>query len=330
MEETLGRGAPSPTDWREYRKFVPYLLGFFVFAISHNVAAATYFQLQQSGITVLVEGDKDTAKHVLQTTLRLQSAARWLLSWPDSYREPPVLVIDVNERVIHRAFKHSSKSTGSFTNQTTGTETWARTPSLVIVAVPMGYQRGHELRSLQHAYGEALLQGEPSHAWPACVQVGMSILFAAAELTAPNHFYLSGEKIRGSSDVWDPVRFLVPNDHLHDERMPQWELDAGGYSCYLLSFMIASAASDQRIAFARMLTAVGNGMPLATATTTELQQTLPEFTARYGVIGGSLHHNVRVDFPEEIPLMLEPSPISAEEVHALMDDLCNKLDNCRK
>jgi hypothetical protein len=237
---------PLRTCWREYRKFVTYLLGCYLFAASHNVTAATYFQLQQSGITVLVEGDKDTTKHVLQTTLRLQSAARWLLSWPDSYREPPVLVIDVSERTIRRAFKYSSKSTGSFTKETTGSETWVRTPSLVIVTVPMGYQRGHELRSLQHAYGEALLQGEPSHVWPACVQVGMSILFAAAELTAPNHFYLSREKILGSYDVWDPVRFLVPTDSSHDERMPQWELDQGGILMLYAEFY--DCVSDLRTA----------------------------------------------------------------------------------
>jgi hypothetical protein len=327
VEEILGTDAPSPTRWREYPKFLSYLLGIYFFAVSHNVTAATYFRLQQSGITVLVEGDKDTTKHVLQTTLRLQSAARWLLSWPDSYREPPVLVIDVNERAIRRAFKYASKSTGSFTKETTGSETWVRTPSLVIVTVPMGYQRGHELRSLQHAYGEALLQGEPSHVWPACVQVGMSILFAAAELTAPNHFYLSREKILGSYDVWDPVRFLVPTDSSHDERMPQWELDQGGYSCYLLSFMVVSATPEQRIAFARMLTSVGNGTPLVAATATELQQTLPEFTARYRRFW---RHDILIDFPDEIPPMLEPSPISPEEVRALMGNLCTKLDNCRK
>jgi hypothetical protein len=169
VEEILGTDAPSPTRWREYRKSLSYVFGIYFFAVSHNVTAATYFQLQQSGITVVVEGDQDTAKHVLQTTLRLQSAARWLLSWPDSYREPPVLVIDVNERVIRRAFKYSSKSNRAFTNESAGRETWVRTPSLVIVTVPMGYQRGYELRSLQHAYGEALLRGEPSHSWPACV-----------------------------------------------------------------------------------------------------------------------------------------------------------------
>jgi hypothetical protein len=191
----------------------------------------------------------------------------------------------------------------------------------------MGYQRGHELRSLQHAYGEALLRGEPSHAWPACVKVGMSILFAAAELTAPNHFYLSREKVLGPYDVWDPVRFLVSMDGSRDEPKPQWELDQGGYSCYRLSFMIASATSEQRLAYARMLTTVGNGMPLSDATATQLQQTLPEFTARYHSFW---LRDIHVDFPGEIPSMLEPSPISPEEVRVLMSNLCSKLHNCRK
>jgi hypothetical protein len=91
--------------------------------------------------------------------------------------------------------------------------------------------------------------------------------------------------------------------------------------------MIASAPPGQRIAFARMLTSVGNGTPLVAATTTELQQSLPEFTARYR---GFLLHDIWVDLPDEIPTMLEPSPISTEEVRVLMGNPCSKLDNCRK
>lgn len=323
-----GMDAPSARPSLQFRRFGPCLLAICLGVTSHTVAAATYWQLQQSDITVFVEGDKDIAKRALGTTMRLQSAARWLLSWPDTYREPPVLVFAVNERLLRRTFQHPPEPPGAYTDATTGHGFSVRTQSLIVVTAPMGYQRRHELRSLQHAYGEALLLGEPSHDWPACVKVGMSILFAAAELTAPNHFYLSGEKVLGWNGAWNPERFLVPTNAL-DERMPQWERDQGGYSCYLLSFIIASATPEQRAALERMLTAVGRGVPLGAAATSELQQTLPEFLAHYGSFDLGFQE-IRVDSPEELPVIPEPTPISAEELRVILGKLCGKLNNCRK
>jgi hypothetical protein len=169
----------------------------------------------------------------------------------------------------------------------------------------------------------------------------MSELFAAAELSAQNHFYLAGrtvfglyDDIRGKYDVVNPERFLKGTNAPH-EQMPQWELDQVGYSCYLLSFMIASVTPEQRIPIEIMLTAVGKGVPLSTAITSELQETQAEFTARYREFGHSMllkpeFLQVRVDFPEEIPAMPEPTPISLEDLQALMGRLCTKLQNCRK
>jgi hypothetical protein len=77
-----------------------------------------------------------------------------------------------------------------------------------------------------------------------------------------------------------------------------------------------------------MLTAVGRGMPLGEATMSELQQTLPEFTARYREF--SPYRDIRLDFPDEIPVTPEPAPITAKEVQVLMGKLCSKLNNCRK
>jgi len=330
MEEIAEKEPPSPISWRQFRRFLLYLLAISLGAVSHGVAAATYWQLQQSGITTFVEGDKDTAKRVAETTLRLQSAARWLFNWPESHREPPVLIFAVDESLLRRTFQYPVGSNTAYTDYTAGHESWARTTSLIVVAASMGYRKGEEFRSLQHSYGEALLRAEPSHDWPPCVHEGMSLLLAAAEFTPPNHFYLSGEKLRGPfvipRDIWNPERFLVPANALQ-ERMPQWELDQGAYSCLRLSFMVASAIPEQRIAFERMLTAVGRGMPLGEALS-QLQQTLPEFTARYREFNP--YQDIRLDFPDEIPGTPQPVPITPEEVHVLMGKVCTRLNNCRK
>jgi hypothetical protein len=229
--------------------------------------------------------------------------------------------------LLTRSFQFPPEPFKAYMDDTAGHELWARTSSLIAVTVSLGNRKGEELRSLQHGYSEALLRAEPSHDWPPCVHVGMSLLLTAAELTPPNHFYLSGKKVSEPSyDIWNPERFLVPTDPLH-KRMPLWELDQGAYSCYRLSFMIASATPEQRAALERMLTAVGRGTPLAAATMSELQQTLPEFTARYREF---YYHDIRLDFPDEIPVTPEPVPITPEEVHMLMGKLCSRLNNCRK
>lgn len=323
------------------------LLAISLCAIAHT-AAAGYWQIQRPSVTAIVEGDQKTADAVAAMTLRLQSAARRLLSWPEGYREPPVLVFDVNERLIRQMFKPPASPPGAYVDATTGHESWARTPALVIVTVPMGYERGHELRSLQHTYGEALLRGEPSHDWPACAQQGMAQLFSAAELTPPNHFYVTGEAVAGQLHIWDPEKILLPADG-SQEPIPQWTADERGYSCFLLAFMIASAAPEERAALSAMLTAVGRRTPLAQATQSELRLTLPEFTARYRDFARSVQfianaprspnsvssqplkvHEVRLDLPEEIPAVTDAISISAENVQALMRKVCDRLHNCRK
>ena len=64
------------------------------------------------------------------------------------------------------------------------------------------------------------------------------------------------------------------------------------------------------------------------ATKSELQQTLPEFTAHYREFNP--YQDIRLDFPDEILVTPEPVPIAPEEVHVLMGKLCSKLNNCRK
>jgi len=341
MAKISGPDARSPTFWRQCRRLTPLLIGVCAGAGSQMAAAATYWQLQQAGISVFVEGDKRAAVHVAETTFRLQSVARWLLSWPDSHREPPVLVFVVNESLLRHTFQFPPVPIGAYSNPTTSHELWVRGPSLVVVAAPIVNRTGYELHSLQHAYGEALLREEASQDWPACVHDGMSALFAAAELSAPNHFYLAGrtvfgqfDDIRGKYDVVNPETFLKGKNTPH-EQMPQWEIDQEGYSCYLLSFMIASVTPEQRIPMEKMLTAVGKGVSLNTAITSELQETQAEFMARYRDFGHSMllkpeFLQVRVDFPEEIPAMPEPTPIPLETLQALMGRLCTKLQNCRK
>jgi len=158
----------------------------------------------------------------------------------------------------------------------------------------------------------------------------MALVFTGAELTPPNHFYLAGTRVAGYEYFWNPEEVLTPADG----RAPQWLTDERGYSCYLLSFMIAAAIPGERRAFERMLTAVGQGTPLSSSTLSELHQTLSEFTDRYREFARALRlsprfHQIRVDFPEEIPPMPEPARLSTEEVRALMGKLCAKLQNCR-
>src|SRR5262249_18313095 len=138
-----------------------YLLAICLAGFSTVCAAATYWQIQMPTATTVVEGDADTAKAVTATILRQQVAARSLLSWPDSYREPPVLAFVVDEGLLRRAFRFPSDPVRAYTSPTERHGTWGRTPALTVLATAMGYERGHELRSLQHMYGEALVDAEP-------------------------------------------------------------------------------------------------------------------------------------------------------------------------
>lgn len=312
-------------------RFMPCWLAVSFAVFSPASPAATYFQLQQSTVTVVVEGNQADAKAAAETIFRLQAAARLLLSWPDSYREPPVLVVLVNERLLRRVFQFPPEPPGVYTDATARHGAWARTPSLTVVATAMGYERGRELRSLQRMYGEALVAAEPSHDWPECVHYGMATVFAGAEFPPPNQFYLAGWKVDARQHFWDPEEILSPSD----KPAAQWFIDERGYSCYLLSFMIASATKEERDALGRMLTVVGRGTPLSVATVSELQQTLPEFTARYREFSRVLRaspefRQVRADLPGQIPPMPEPTPLSLERVQTLMVTLCSKLKNCRK
>jgi hypothetical protein len=339
VEESCGREPKfgrrfAKRLWGQLCKPATYILGISLCAVSHGSAAATYWQLSESGVTVVVEGDAEAAKTAATITLRLQSMARWLLSWPDGYREPPVLAFVVNERLLDRFFRFSPEPPGAYTDANTGHESWERTSSLTVVAVPKVYEHGREFRSLQHAYGHVLLDGGPTHDWPTCVRAGMSVVFAAAELTSPNHFYFPGNKVPARLDVANPDEFIVP-ETAAPAPMPQWAADRRGYSCYLMGFMIASATADRRLALEKMLTAVGTGTALSSATTSELHQTLPEFTTSYHEFLHALQtfpnrHDLRVDFPETIPAMPKPEPITVDRIQALMSQLCSKLQNCRK
>lgn len=293
--------------------------------------ATSYFQLQQPAVTIVVEGNQADAKAAAETTLRLRAAAAAYLNWPDSYQEPPVLVFLVNERLLRRVFEFPPDAPGVYTDATARHGTWARTPALTVVATAMGYERGRELRSLQRIYGEALVAAEPSHDWPECARNGMVIVFTGAELTAPNHFSLPGWKVGAYQDFWGPEEILSPST----KPAAQWLTDERGYSCYLLSLMIASASKQEREALERMLTSVGRGTPLSVATESELHQTLPEFTARYREFSRTVRsspdsHQIDVDLPGQIPSMPDPTPLSSERVQALMVTLCAKLKNCRK
>lgn len=293
--------------------------------------AATYWQIQQPTVTVIAEGSREDAKAAAETLLRLRSAARSLLSWPDSYQEPPVLAFVVNERLLRRTFQFPPDLPGAYADATARHGTWGRTAALTVVAAAMGYERGREFRSLQRMYGESLVDAEPSHDWPACAKQGMTLVFTGAELTPPNHFYLAGTRVIGYESFWNPEEVLTPAD----KRSAQWLIDERGYSCYLLNFMIASSVPEERRAFEKMLTVVGRGTPLATATLSELHKTLPEFTDQYREFSRQLRlsprfREVREDLPEQIPPLPEPSSRSEGEVRALMGKLCEKLQNCRK
>lgn len=315
----------------QFAVFTRYLLAISFVVLSPLCEAATYWQLQESTVNVVVEGDQNTARTAAQTIFGLQSAARLLLSWPDSYHEPPVLAFVVNERLLRRIFQFPPEPAGAYTDFTAQHGTWGRTASLTVVAAAMGYERGREYRSLQHVYGEALVDAEPSHDWPACAKGGMTEVFTRAELTPPNHFYLASTRLAGYDHFWNPEEILSPSDG----RAAQWLLDERGYSCYLLSFMIASAIPEERLALGKVLVSVGRGTPLSTATLSELHQTLPEFTAKYREFSRALRlspesHQIRAELPESIPSLPEPSAVSSERVEALMKTLCAKLQNCHK
>src|SRR5262249_20636739 len=107
------------------------------------------------------------------------------------------------------------------------------------------------------------------------------------------------------------------------------------YSCYLMSFMMATGTVEQRLAFGKMLTAVGRGADLGSATSAELHQTLPEFTTSYHDFLHALQaypprYDVHVDFPQVVPAMPDPEPITEDRMKALMSQVCTKLQNCHK
>ena len=301
-------------------------------ALPRLSAAANYWMVDQPGVTVVAEGDKETARNIALMTLRMQSAARWLLNWPADYREPPVLIFDVNERLLRRTLQEIPTPPGAFANATSAQGTWERTPALTVVIAPMGYLRGRQLRSFQHNYGAALLDSAPSHNWPACIHQGMSMLFAAAEFSAPNHLFVSGERIVGQEYTWKPEQMLLPIAGPH-EPLPQYALDEWGYSCYMLSLLITSATTEERLSLESMLGALGGGKSLEEAVTSELHQTSAEFTARYFEFARRVKnwpdfHNVRLDLPLANEQTAEPRPVSREDVQALLGHLCSKLQRC--
>ncbi len=159
----------------------------------------------------------------------------------------------------------------------------------------------------------------------------MSTLFAAVELTPPNYLYLPGNKVFIHEQLWELEKSLDPKEVPQETSTPQYAIDEWGSTCYVLSFLIASATPEQRSALEGMLTAVGKGAPLGAATESELKQTLPQFKSRYLEFARSVRrHDVRVDFPEGIPALSAPVAASPDEVRSLMEQLCGKLHNCRK
>lgn len=303
-------------------------------AIPPAATAATYWQVQQPDITVVAEGDKDLAKTAAGMTLRLRSAARQLLGWPDSYREPPVLIFVVDERLLERNFTFPRSTADAYRDITTVKGAWARTPSLTVVTAPLRYERGYELRPLGQMYGHALVRATPSHYWPACAHLGMTMVFTMADFTAPNHFFLPADRIFLTDYTWSPEKLLVPTNGPRGH-LPQYERDEWGSSCYLFGFMIAAAQPAERSALTRMLTALGRGVPLSDATTAELHQSLPEFSDRFREFARELkvspvHFDVRIDMSDEIPPIAEPTPVSLPDLQTLMSQLCIKMHNCRK
>src|SRR6185437_4767347 len=87
----------------------------------------TYWQVQQPSVIAIVEGDRDAAKAAAETALRLRSAARALLSWPEGYHEPPVLAFVVNERLLRRIFKFPPDLPSAYADETARHGTWGRT-----------------------------------------------------------------------------------------------------------------------------------------------------------------------------------------------------------
>lgn len=321
--------------------FIPAFLAAALVVLPRATVAATYWQVQAPEVTVIVDGDKDFAQSTAQTALHLRSAARWFFSWPDAYRELPVLIFAVNERLLQKVFQFPPDPPGTFFDETVGHSLWGRTPSLTLVVAPRAYIRGRELRALQYAYGYVLSEAAPSHDWPACSHMGMAVLFSLDEIGPPNHFYVSGERIPEpfsgrvwSSPVQSPQVILTPLDAT-PKALPVWENDQVGFSCYVLSFMTATAAPADRAALERMLTAVGRGTPLEAATQAELQQSAADFTTRYSNFSASLRmqpdfHQVRVDLPDAISAVPEPTAVEPQKVEQLLRQLCGKLGQCRK
>src|SRR5882672_10117478 len=112
--------ATPPASWRQLRWLLPYVFAISLGSMSHDVTAATYWQVQQSEITVFVEGDKDVAKRFAETTLRLQSAARWLFNWPSGHREPPTLIFAVGESLLRSTFQYPAGVDTAYTEYTAG------------------------------------------------------------------------------------------------------------------------------------------------------------------------------------------------------------------
>jgi hypothetical protein len=294
-------------------------------------ASDAFWQLEQGNVTVVAEGDTDTAAAAAALVFRLRSTARWLIAWTDDYHPPPTLVFALRPGTIRDVLQRPPPPSGADVDPAAAYGDVIVTPSLIVVLAPMQAQRGREFESLQYLYGRALVGAGTSRRWPECARTGVGMLIAAMQFSPPAHVYLDATKVRRLQPM-DPTQFLAPPAG-DMAAFSKNDRDSWGYSCYLFAYMMAYASVEDRQALSDMLAAVADGASLDDAVATRMHESLPQFTNRYRKFADDFefyprHFDINVDVPANAPAAAAATGMGREELRALLRKLCGSLSHC--
>jgi hypothetical protein len=293
------------------------------------VQAEEAWELRRPGATVVVEGDRALAERTMKRVLLIQETARLVLGRPKDFQPRPVIVFAIGERLTRRVFSSPEAPAGAAIPDRVQRGQMLSTPTVAAIAVPLKNVRGHELDTLQYAYGSMLMREAPTATWPECAQLGFGIMFTAAAYTLPSHLYI-GTTMVSPLPPLDPKRFLLAESGDEDQLLR----DRRAYSCYLLAHMYAIGSPEVRASIADLYASVGAGAALDTSIPAGLGGTLEQFAGRFHDFAEFRFFHARdldvtSDLPLPTPLADDASAIEPVRMEALLNQLCGKLGSCR-
>ncbi len=293
-------------------------------------AGAEYWQVRQGDVTVIAVSDRALAVLTAQRVWQMRRALRWAVGWPGDYQPPPALVFALTGDLAERTFERQDLPVTAWAGPTHVAAPMLTTAQLAVLAFPLRPERRRELDALQYLYATSLLRGAPTASWPECPALGLAMLFAGAEFNGEDHLYLPASKVPARRLMLPGLSFLDGAFDAADQR----NRDEYGYSCFVLSDMLAAADAPSRAAFAALFSRLGQGVPLTDAVPDDLGGSAQRLEERFH--SQVARHQVRardLDLHLALPVLALPPaevvPIEPSRLQALLKQLCTKLANCR-